>query len=336
MMTRLLFPLSVLVCSTLMSGCGERGQGTGAKAGRVKIGFLVKMPEEAWFQNEWKFARQAADRFGFDLVTIGAPDGEKVLAAIDNLAAQGAQGFVICTPDVRLGPAIMTRARSHGMKVLSVDDQFVGPDGKFMDVPYLGISATAIGQAVGKALWTEMRRRGWSVDQTGVCAVTYDELETCRQRTDGAAQALTAAGMPSERIFHTAAKTTDIPGAFDAANVLLTRQPQVRRWLVYSYNDEGVLGAVRALEGRGFMDDNVIGIGIGGSNIEVEFRKPKPTGFFGTWLLEIKRHGFETAESMYKWIKDGVEPPKTSYTLGTLITRENYRTIMRQQGLLGD
>ncbi len=61
----------------------------------VKIGFLVKMPEEPWFQNEWKFAEQAGEKYGFEVVKIGTPDGEKVLSAIDNLAAQGAQGFVI-------------------------------------------------------------------------------------------------------------------------------------------------------------------------------------------------------------------------------------------------
>ena len=91
------------VCSALfLNGCGHKSE----TPDKPKIGFLVKQPEEPWFQLEWKFAQQAADEKGFDLIKIGAPDGEKALAAIDNLAAQGAQGFVICTPDVRLGPAI--------------------------------------------------------------------------------------------------------------------------------------------------------------------------------------------------------------------------------------
>ncbi len=52
----------------------------------VKIGFLVKQPEEPWFQDEWKFAEIAARQKGFTLVKIGAPSGEKVMSAIDNLA----------------------------------------------------------------------------------------------------------------------------------------------------------------------------------------------------------------------------------------------------------
>lgn len=54
----------------------------------IKIGFLVKQPEEPWFQDEWKFAETAAKEKGFTLVKIGAPSGEKVMSAIDNLAAQ--------------------------------------------------------------------------------------------------------------------------------------------------------------------------------------------------------------------------------------------------------
>ncbi len=75
----------------------------------VKIGFIVKQPEEPWFQDEWKFADQAAKEKGFTVVKIGAEDGEKVQSAIDNLGAQGAQGFIICTPDVKLGPGIVAR-----------------------------------------------------------------------------------------------------------------------------------------------------------------------------------------------------------------------------------
>ena len=33
---------------------------TAAFADDVKIGFIVKQPEEPWFQDEWKFAQEAA------------------------------------------------------------------------------------------------------------------------------------------------------------------------------------------------------------------------------------------------------------------------------------
>jgi len=312
------------------AGCRSRP----TTATQIKLGFLVKHPEESWFQNEWKFAQQCADKYHFQLVKIGATDGEKVLSAIDNLAASGAQGFVICTPDVKLGPAIMAKARTYNMKVFTVDDQFVGPDGKFMDVPYMGISARGIGETVGKALYAEYKRRGWTPKDTAACAVTFDELHTSKERTDGAAAALVAAGFPASRIYRAAEKTTDVPGGFDAATALLSQHPEVKHWLVFSLNDEGVLGAVRAMENRGFGAKDVIGIGIGGSSALPEFDKEKPTGFFATCLISPLRHGYETTEMLYKWVKDGVEPPKDTRTQGIMVTRETCRKVMKEQGLL--
>lgn len=302
---------------------------------RIKVGFIVKQPEEPWFQLEWRFADQAAAKLNFDLIKIGAADGEKVLAAIDNLAANGAKGFIICTPDVKLGPAIAMRAKEQGLKVLSVDDQFLGSNGQPMaDVPYLGISARKIGNQVGEELWAEMQRRGWSLKDTAAAAITFDELATARERTEGAKEALLAKGFAAERVFAAATKTLDVPGAFDAVNILLTKHQDVKNWLVYSVNDNSVLGAVRALEGNGRRKDNVIAIGINGTDSVSELSKPAPTGFYGSMLLSAKDHGFRTAEMMYYWLKDGKQPPADTRTVGTLITRETFKAILKEQGVL--
>lgn len=316
-----------------LAGCNKGGQAGGANE-KLKIGFIVKQPEEPWFQLEWKFADQAAAKYGFELVKIGAPDGEKALTAIDNLAASGAKGFVICTPDVKLGPAIAAKAKANDLKFMSVDDQFVGSDGKFMtDVHHLGISARKIGESVGKTLFEEMKKRGWKPEETGACVVTFDELDTARERTEGEREALAAAGFPKDKIFVAPEKTSDVPGALDAANVLLTQHPEVKHWLVTGMNDSAVLGAVRATEGRQFTAENVIGIGINGSDCVSEFKKEKPTGVWGSMLLEAKRHGYETAEMVYKWVKDGTEPPMDSRTMGVLITRDNYKQVLKDQGI---
>src|SRR3954466_579630 len=187
--------LSALVCVASLTNCAKQED-------KIKLGFLVKQPEEPWFQFEWKGADKVAAQYGFEVIKLGVPDGEKVIAAIDSLAAKGAKGFVICTPDVRLGPAIVNQAKARGLKVIAVDDQFVGAGGKFMaDVPYLGMSATKIGEAVGTALAAEMKNRHWPAEETGACVVTFEELDTARNRTDGAIAALKATGFAANRIF---------------------------------------------------------------------------------------------------------------------------------------
>jgi len=327
----------LLVGLFLLVGCNKQNAAQTSSPGgedKIKIGFVVKQPEEPWFQLEWKFAQQAADKDGFELIKIAAPDGERALGAIDNLAASGAQGFVICTPDVKLGPAIIAKAQSRDLKVLAVDDQFIGSDGKPMtDVPYLGISARKIGQSVGQALIDEMKKHNWSQEDTAVCVITFDELDTARERTEGATEAIKAAGFPDTRIFKAPQKTSDVPGAFDAANILLTQHPEVKRWLICGMNDSAVLGAVRATEGRGFNADNVIGIGINGTDCIAEFEKPAKTGFYASALLQAKLHGYQTADIMYNWIKNGTQPPKDTRTIGVLIDRDNFQQVLKDQGI---
>lgn len=326
---------ALALLSGLLAGCGKKSEPPAAgsatpNSAAIKLGFLVKQPEEPWFQSEWKGAEKAGRQLGFEVIKLGVPDGEKVLAAIDNLAAIGAKGFVICTPDVRLGPAIVSKAKQAGLKVITVDDQFVGPGGKFMtDVPYLGMSATKIGESVGAALFAEMTARRWPVAETGVCVVTFEELDTARNRTNGAIAALTAAGFPEKQIFKTGQKTTDVPGSFDAANILLTQHPEVKHWLICALNDTGVLGAVRATEGRGFAAANVIGIGINGTDCIDELRKAKPTGFHGSMRVSALSEGFRTSEMLYRWVKDGVAPPLDTRTTGIFMTRANLEQVLR-------
>jgi L-arabinose transport system substrate-binding protein len=302
---------------------------------RIKLGFLVKQPEEPWFQYEWKGGDKAAAQYGFELIKIGVPDGEKTLTAIDSLAANGAKGFVICTPDVRLGPAIVAKAAGAGLKVITVDDRFVGADGKFLtDVPYVGMSARKIGEMSGRTLAEEMKRRGWAAADTAACIITFEELDTARERTDGIIDALRQAGFPAARIYKAPQKTTDIPGSFNAANALLARQTGVKHWLVAGMNDTATLGAVRATEGNGFAAADVIGVGINGTDCIDELRKPAPTGFYGSILASAPQEGFRTSEMLWHWVKDGQAPPADTRTDGQLITRENFEAVLKHEGIL--
>lgn len=55
-----------------------------AQEDEVKIGFIVKKPEQSWFINEQKAATEVGEELGFDVVRLGGEDGQEVLSAIDN------------------------------------------------------------------------------------------------------------------------------------------------------------------------------------------------------------------------------------------------------------
>ena len=309
--------------------------GCAQAADPVKIGFLVKQAEEPWFQDEWRFAEQAAKDKGFTLVKIGIPNGEKMIAAIDNLAAQKAQGFVICAPDVKLGKAVERAAKRNNMKVISVDDRLLdGAGAPVASIPHMGISGYDIGKQVGAGLVAEMKARGWKPEEVGMLRVAYDQLPTGKERTMGAIDALKAAGYPAANVVDAPQAKTDTESAFNAANIAFTKQPRFKKWIAVGLNDEAVLGAVRAAEGRGMRTDAMIGIGIGGSKTaQNEFAKPQPTGFFGTVLVSPKRHGYETAANLYTWITTNKAPAAVTLTSGTLMTRANQVQVRAQNGL---
>jgi len=328
--------LCVALGIVLLASCAKAPPPASTAApAKFKLGYLVKQPEEPWFQFEWKGGEAAAAKYGFELIKIAVPDGEKALAAIDSLAANGAQGFVICTPDVRLGPAIVAKARAANLKVLAVDDRFLGADGNFLvEVPYIGMSADKIGRMAGRELAAEMRRRGWVPAEAAACVITFEELATCRERTDGIIAALQESGFPSDRIFKTPQRTTDIPGGFDAANALLAQKPGIRHWLVAGMNESATLGGVRATEGQGYGAKDVVGVSIGGSDCLDEFRKPALTGFHGSIFASSPQEGFHAAEMLFLWIRDGTRPPADTRIDGQPITRENYERVLRAEGLL--
>ncbi|MFN3606824.1 MAG: substrate-binding domain-containing protein, partial [Cypionkella sp.] len=205
----------------------------------ITIGFIVKQPEEPWFQDEWKFAQQAADEKGFTLVKIGASDGEKLIAAIDNLGAQGAQGFIVCTPDVKLGPGIVAKAEANGLKMMTVDDRLVDAAGNAIEsVPHMGISATKIGEAVGAAILEEAATRGWDLAEVGAIRVSYDQLPTAVDRVEGAISALTAGGFDAGNIFDAPQAKTDTEAALNAATTVLNAHPKITHWVAFGLNDE--------------------------------------------------------------------------------------------------
>ena len=304
-----------------------------AMAENLKLGFLVKQPEEPWFQTEWKFADKAGKDLGFEVIKIAVPDGEKTLNAIDSLAASGAKGFVICTPDPKLGSAIVAKARGYDMKVIAVDDQFVNAKGKPMDtVPLVMMAATKIGERQGQELYKEMQKRGWDVKESAVMAITANELDTARRRTTGSMDALKAAGFPEKQIYQVPTKSNDIPGAFDAANSMLVQHPEVKHWLIVGMNDSTVLGGVRATEGQGFKAADIIGIGINGVDAVSELSKAQATGFYGSLLPSPDVHGYKSSEMLYNWVAKDVEPPKfTEVTDVVLITRDNFKEELEKK-----
>ena len=298
---------------------------------KIRIGYIIPDATDNWWLREWAGADQAAADLGFDLVKTEATDADKILAALDNQAAQGVAGILIATPETRIGPAVRNRCRQHGVKLYSIANQFEDASGSVMkEVHYSGVAAYDIGVQVGEAMYAEATRRGWKWEETALMAMTIEELATAMERIGGCRDTLAGKGFPRDKMYDAPIRSWDSVGSFNAADIAITQHPQVKNWFVTASNDPIVAGAVRALEGRGFKTENIIGIGInGGEEARIEFERSSPTGFFASVFISGYDHGYKAAERMFHWVKDGEEPPLDWRMTGTLVDRNNYKEVMK-------
>ncbi|MDR3692646.1 MAG: substrate-binding domain-containing protein [Fimbriimonas sp.] len=335
---------TLAILGLIAAGCGSdqkstdnatSGGGSGATTGSVKIGFLVKSMGDSWFQTETSFAKEEAKKLGADIEVQETLNGTAVLETIDTMATNGVQGIIICSPETQLGKSIQAAADRHHLKLMSVDDRLVGSDNKpLTEIPHLGISAVKIGNQVGQAIADEMKKRGWKPEEVGALAITAPNLETARQRVDGAKDIITANGFKKENVFEVPwTGSVDVASASDAANAVLTAHTNLKKWVVFSSNDDGVLGGIRSITNRGIPPTDIIGVGINGQLAAQEWEKGQPTGMYASILLQSKMHGAGTVEMMYKWIKDGTKPPMETYTSGLLITKDNYKDAFQKAGV---
>jgi L-arabinose transport system substrate-binding protein len=199
-------------------------------------------------------------------------------------------------------------------------------------IPHMGISGYQIGKQVGEGIIAEIKARKWNMAEVGAIRVAYDQLPTGKERTTGAVDALKAGGFPAANIIDAPQAKTDTENAFNAANIALTKNARFKHWVAVGLNDEAVLGAVRAAEGRGIKADSMIGIGIGGAKAaENELGKPA-TGFFGSVMISAKEHGYQTSVNLYNWITGKATPPAEVLTKGMLMTRANQAEVRKAMG----
>lgn len=194
----------------------------------LKIGFVVKQPEQPWFIDERGFADISAEEKGLNPVKIAAQDDKKVQAALDNLGAQDVQSVDICTPDVKLGPRIVAKAAL------------------LEDLADIGITTTKIGEDVGSTSAAEIAKHGWDWKDVRAMRVFYDQLPTALHRVNGTFSKLAETGLLEINTIDAPQAKTDTEAAPNALTVVLNKKPEIKYWGADGLNDEVALDAVRA------------------------------------------------------------------------------------------
>jgi len=287
-----------------------------ASAQNLKIGYINKMGDHPWFTAEVEGAKDV--QF----------DANLTITTLDTMIGDGVAGIAIVVPDRGIGPTVAAKAASAGIPIIAVDDDFTFADGT--PVPYVGMNARNIGEKVGEELAKIYKAEGWASKNVKLVSIEDRKADTCMQRNRGAEAAFLAhvPDFDSADILRVAYDNTMV-NSIDVMTTTLTAHPDVTNWAFYSCNDDGVLGAARALENSGYEASAGLGIGIDGSRACDAFGGGVPSGFRGTMWLNSANHGAVAVELLIKAAREGGEIPLATYADPEFITAENFETTYK-------
>ena len=304
-----------------------------ADDGKVMIAYLNKMGDNPWFVDEVSGAKAVADKLGVEFFNQDLQfDSNLAMTAMDTYIGKGVDGIIIVVPDTKIGPAVIEKAQAAGIPLIAVDDTILDANGKA--APFVGFDAASAGLKVGELIAEYYKTEGWDkLTGAKVKAVSVEDqdLEVCNLRTDGATKKLKELGIITDGdIIHLPYDNTANSG-MDAMAPVITANPDVTNWLLYSCNDDGVLGAWRALQNSGVDAKNVIGVGINGQLAAEEFKKGEPTGLRASLMAQAKEHGGQAVQFIYDSVKSGKEIPAVTFIPAAVMTADNWAELTGQK-----
>ena len=113
-----------------------------------------------------------------------------------------------------------------------------------------------------------------------------------------------------------------------AANAVFTAHPEIKKWLVTGANEEGCIGAVRALESMGLDGDAcVVGLGAYMAKDEWNDKGADGTCMKASAYFSSDSVGAGSVEVLYDII-DGKTPEMETAVDAVVVTPETYKEVM--------
>lgn len=311
----------------IASGCSQTTAPTSSESAPggtqepIKIGYVVKRGTDPFAADQVDAAKARAEAEGVELLTADVKqDSGLTINTVQQMIANGIQGLIIVVPDQALGPQIMQLAADAGIPVLASDDPIVDSAGN--PAPFVGLDGAALGKQAGEELLKLAQAQPDITPETAALAiVSQNSISACVERTDNAIKAFEEGGGKA------IAQTLDVPHdgtlqtGVTSMSATITQNPEVKYWFITSCNDDGVAGALRALEAVGVGAENSWGIGMDGALACTELAKEN--AFVGANYVSFKVNGEMAFDSMLAHLKDGTPIPENQSIPGPLITRDN-------------
>jgi len=311
---------------------GNGNQGQDASDGPLIYG-IYKAGDQVWFIDEAAASQRAVEARGGTFIKIDANmDHEENMNAIETAIANNADGVLICIVDQQMSEAVVDRLREADIPVVAVDDALEDANGNKL-APWVGIDAYRIGYATGEWMADYALATGMAEDpNVGLLLITIDTVSSVVPRTEGQIDAFTSRipNFPEDRIFrgdHDGATNT----ANDVANTIFLANPEITSWIVMAGNDEGAVGALRALEASPHLDElysAVMGLGAYLAEDEWDLMGEGTAMVAAAWF-SAEAVGTISANMLLDYILDGTPMTMEQAVPAIIVTPQDYREIMR-------
>lgn len=323
--------ISLLIVGSMFSGCANKQgtEGTKKEGKKPVIAGIYKAGDQVWFLDEGKAAEKMAKEMGAEkFIYIDAKmNPDTYLQAIDNVIAQKVDGVITCIPDQKLSQATVNKLKEANIPVVAADDPLADESGKKL-APWVGINAYKIGQTNGEWMAKYVKDNKLDTDETAaVLYLTMETVSSCVPRTKGEEDKFKELipNYPSSKVFK-ADYNGETDKGFNAASAIFTANPKIKKWMIMSANEEGAIGAVRALEQAGLDKESCV-IGLGAYLAKDEFKKPYSAMKAATYFSSDDVGGTSAKILMNKILK-GEEMPQETAVDAKVVTKDNYKEIM--------
>ena len=289
---------------------------------------IYKAGDQTWFIDEGAAAEAAAKEAGYDFTYVDAKMSlEEYLRAIDNAIANNAAGVVTCIPDQTMSQAAVDKLAEAGIPVVAADDALQMTDGTKI-APWVGINAYVIGEANG-AWIAEYAKANNLVDdpECALLIMTMDTVSSCVPRAEGEYDKFTelCPEFDTAKIFK-----ADYDGTTDKGNTasaaVFTAHPEITKWLVTGANEEGTIGALRALESAGLDGESCV-VGLGAYMAKDEWKKDGESAMKASAYFSSNSVGAGSIEVLLQII-DGQEVTMETAVDAIVVTPETYVEVM--------
>ncbi|MCR5641230.1 MAG: substrate-binding domain-containing protein [Lachnospiraceae bacterium] len=291
---------------------------------------IYKAGDQTWFIDEGDAAKEAVEANGDSFTYVDAKmSPEEYLKAIDNAIANNAKGIVTCIPDQTMSQAVVDKCKEAGIPIVAADDALQDDAGEKI-APWVGINAYVIGQANGEWLAAYAKDNDLETnEECGLLIMTMDTVSSCVPRAEGEYDEFTAIckDFDTSRIFKADYDGTTEKGN-TAAAAIFTAHPEIKTWLVTGANEEGTIGAVRALESAGLDKDAcVVGLGAYMAKDEWNNKGADGTCMKAAAYFSSQSVGAGSVDVLYKIIA-GEEVEMETAVDAIVVTPETYKEVM--------